>query len=165
MAPKDFSLPLSLQSRADINRLARELEALNSFFLSSNLRASGTPAEPPRVTRVLSELAKDNQINLLDQAARNGLRQKLQDIIANAPNLHISFAAEPSPKILEQIVAWLRSNIDPQTTVIVGLQPGIAAGMILRTPNKIFDMSMQNYLEKQEPYLTKLIDEVARGQH
>lgn len=158
---KKVKIPLSLAGRPDISRLVRELGRLDEFFLSANARKSGTPIQPPRVTRMLSTLAQDNRLNLLQNGERAFLKQELETILKQAPNLHISFAAEPSPKILEQIIAWLRENIHPEALVIVGLQPNIAAGMVLRTPNKIFDMSMQSYLKRQEPYLVKLIDEVA----
>jgi F0F1-type ATP synthase delta subunit len=69
----------------------------------------------------------------------------------------MSFASEASPKALDKIVAWLRSNIHPQTLLQVGLQPTIAAGCIVRTTNRVFDLSLRTHLREQEPYLTQLI--------
>jgi len=160
--PKDFKLPLTLQSRSDVSRLVREIENLDGFFLSANLRQD-QQAEPPKITRLLNEVAELNKVNLLDQASRNGLKEALSQMEKRAPNLHISFAVEPPPRITEQILNWLRANIDPESLIVVGLQPGIAAGMMLRTPNKIFDMSLQSHLKNQEKYLVQLIDEVGRG--
>lgn len=161
MEPDSLKLPLSLQSRADINRLIRELASLDGFFLSSGIRQSA--AEPPQLTRLLHELADINQKNLLEQAKRAALKSQLEALVGRAPHLHLSFASEPQPKIVEQILSWLRANINPECLIIVGLQPDIAGGIVLRTPNKIFDLSLKKYLANQEPYLIKLIDEVARG--
>lgn len=164
MEPKNIQIPLSLTGQADINRSLREIGKLDDFFLSAGSRKAGQsgPA-PPRVTRLLSSLAADNRLNLLQEKDRAHLREQLEKIMREAPNLHISFAAEPSPKIMEQILSWLRENVHPQTLVVVGLAPGIAAGLVLRTPNKVFDLSLQAHLKNQEDYLAKLIGEVARG--
>jgi F0F1-type ATP synthase delta subunit len=76
--------------------------------------------------------------------------------------LHISFAAEPSTQALEKILVWFRANIHPQALLQVGLQPTIAAGCVLRTPNKVFDMSLRNHLIEQQKYLMQLIDVAAK---
>ncbi|HEU5004462.1 MAG TPA: hypothetical protein VFT49_00015 [Candidatus Saccharimonadales bacterium] len=159
---QQISLPLSLYGRADINRLLREIAKIDEFFLAAKARQSGDNIQPPRVTRVLSALAKDNQLNLLQADDRKFLKDQLEAILKRAPDLHISFASDPTPRALEKIVSWLRQNIHPEALVVVGLQPGIAAGMVLRTPNRIFDMSLQAYLKQQEGYLAKLIGEAAR---
>ncbi|HVX58433.1 MAG TPA: F0F1 ATP synthase subunit delta [Candidatus Saccharimonadales bacterium] len=161
--PKNITIPLSLAGQSDINRVLRELGKIDEFFMSASVRKSGTSNQPPRVTRALSTLAQENRLNLLQEKDRVFLKQQLEDIAKNAPNVHISFAAEPTPKILERIISWFRENIHPNTLVVVGLQPNIAAGLVVRTPNKIFDLSMQSYLKSQEDYLVKLIAEVANA--
>ena len=118
---------------------------------------------PPRLTRLLEALAKENKCNLLDQPQRRKLTQQLNQILKQAPLLHISFASDPAPRVLERILVWLRANIHSQTLLQVGLQPTIAAGCTLRTPNKVFDMSLRSQLNGQEPYLVKLIAGAAHG--
>lgn len=152
-----LKLPIGLISRVDIARLLRELNGLEDFFIAANARAGGTPIEPPRVTRMLNTLAEENQANLLDGSKRAELTAKLTQINEQAPQAHISFASEPTPRALEQLTAWFRSSIHPQMLLQVGLQPSIATGCVLRTPNKFFDMSLRAYLVKQEPYLVQLI--------
>jgi hypothetical protein len=160
---KELILPPSVISQADVTRLIRELNGLNDFFVDANARASGTPIQPRRLSRMLDQTAKTNGYNLLQQPQRDSLITELEAILQKAPMLHISFAAEPSPKSLEPILAWFRQNIHPQALLTVGLQPTIAAGCVLRTPNRWFDMSMREYLRKQEPYLAELIEGVASG--
>jgi len=153
----ELKLPIVVVSRVDVARLVRELNGLEDFFTSANIRQAGTPMTPPRLTRMLEALTRANQINLLESDQRKLLITQLDQLVKAAPMLHISFASEPSPRFLTDILNWLRSNIHPQTLLQVGLQPTIAAGCILRTPNKIFDMSLRTYLNQQEPYLVKLI--------
>jgi F0F1-type ATP synthase delta subunit len=160
----ELKLPNGVVSQVDTARLIRELNSLEDFFTAANARRAGTPMTPPRLTRMLDTLAKDNQCNLLDQAQRQKLAAQLGQILKAAPLLHISFATDPPPRFLEQILVWLRTNIHPQTLLQVGLQPTIAAGCMLRTPNKVFDMSLRSHLREQEPYLVKLIAGAAHGQ-
>ncbi len=159
-----LKLSLSIISRVEINQVLRELNTLDDFFIGADARAGHEAGPPPRVTRVLNQLARENRVNLLDTKQRKDLEDQLKSILKDAPTLHISFAAEPSPQALEKILMWMRENIHPQVLLQVGLQPAIAAGCILRTPNQLFDMSMRAYLDKQRPYLLKLVEGAAREQ-
>lgn len=155
--PKELKLPLSIISQVDVARLIRELDSLNDFFTSADRREAGAPQTPPRLTRSLNVLAHDNQLNLLEEKDRTQLGDAMNRVLKSAPTLHISFAAEPQPKFIDQILTWLRNNIDQHLLLQVGLQPTIAAGCVVRTPNKVFDLSLRSYLKQQEPYLERLI--------
>lgn len=157
MAPNVFSLPLGVISDTDLDRLVRELKNLDDYFLNAAARKGGISIQPPRVTRLLNTIATQLQYNLLEEDKRQSLIDGLKTIRTSAPLMHISFATEPSPKALERILVWLRSNIHPYTLLQVGLQPTIAAGCVLRTPNKVFDMSLKPYLDTQKGYLVELV--------
>ncbi len=153
----ELKLPSSVISQVDVARLLRELSSLDDFFVAAKARKGGTPIQPPRLTRVLDQLARDNRYNLLDEQQRQKLAAELNLVLGKAPLLHISFAAEPPPRALERILLWLRENVHPQVLLQIGLQPTIAAGCVLRTPNQWFDMSMRSHLKQQKPYLVQLI--------
>ncbi len=150
-------------SQSDISRLLRELNGLDDFFVGANARISGTKMLLPKISRQMDQLARDNHVNLLDDKERQNLNATLKVTADKAPKMHISFAVEPSPKALEKILVWLRHNVDSQALLQVGLQPSIAAGCMLRTTNKIFDMSLRSNLKKQTPYLTQLIQGAVDG--
>lgn len=152
----ELKLPLALVSRFDVTRAQRELTALDDFFISANARKAGAPLKVPRTSYTLEQLSQLNQYNLLQEPHRKDLKSKLESL-NKAPSVHISFASEPSPKVIDSILGWLRSNIHSQILLRIGLQPSIAAGCVLRTPNKIFDMSLQAQLKDQEGYMVKLI--------
>lgn len=155
MAPNDFKLTFTVVGQTDVNRLLRELEKLDDFFVAS---AAQRQANVPRITHILDDLARTNRLNLLEAAPRKELAGQLKQLLKEAPSVHISFAAEPPPKVIEKIVVWFRQNIHPKTLLQVGLQPSIAAGCVVRTPNKIFDMSLRSHLKDQESLLVRLID-------
>ena len=156
-------LPNTVISPIDVARLLRELNNLDDFFVSVKNRQAGTSMQLPKLSRQLDQLSHDNELNLLDESHRAGLNQKLTKIYEAAPKMHISFASEPSSKPFEDILLWLRKNIDPHTLVTVGLQPAIAAGCVVRTSNKLFDMSLRAGLERQRPYLARLIKGAVDG--
>lgn len=156
-------LPNTVISPIDVARLLRELNNLDDFFVSVKNRQSGTAMQLPKLSRQLDQLSRDNELNLLDDRQRTGLKDALQAIYDKAPKMHVSFASEPSAKPFEQVLVWFRRNIHPHTLVTVGLQPAIAAGCVVRTPNKVFDMSLRGSLQKQEPYLARLIKGAVDG--
>lgn len=153
----ELKLPATVVSQVDVARLLRELNELNDFFVASRARKSGSSPQPPRLTRLLDQVVRDNRYNLLEEPDRKTLEQNLNSVLSKAPLLHMSFASEPPSRALERIVVWLRTNIHPQVLLQVGLQPSIAAGCVLRTPNRWFDMSLRSHLEQQESYLLQLI--------
>jgi len=155
MAP--LKIPSIIVSQTDVARLIRELNGLDDFFIAAKNRPAGTALQPPRLSRLMDRLSRENSINLLEENDRLRLMKELKNIYEHAPSLHISFAVEPSPKALEKILIWQRQNIHPQILLSVGLQPAIAAGCTLRTTNKVFDMSLRAHLTNQAKYLTQLI--------
>lgn len=159
-----LKLPNSVVGSIDVARLLREMNNLDDFFVSVNARPAGTAMQQlPKLSRQLDQLSHENELNLLDESHRARLSAALKEIYETAPKLHISFASEPSNKPFEEILMWVRRNIHPHAMIMVGLQPAIAAGCVLRTPNKIFDMSLRARLQKQEPYLARLIKGAVDG--
>lgn len=141
------TLPPSLISTVDIANISRELESLEAFFTQAQARGSGESVTPPKTSRTLENLARDYKLNLLEAEHRAKLAEFLEKLRTGAPVIHISFAAEPSAAFLKKIIEWLRLNIHPQLLLRIGLQPSMAAGCIVRTPNKYFDFSMRRHFQ------------------
>lgn len=158
----ELKLPSTIVSSSDITRLLRELGSLNDFFIASQNRPGGTPMTPPKLSRLLNQLAHDNNCNLLEEKQRQQLQAAIEQTVKQAPVLHISFATDPPTRALETILVWFRTNIHPQALLQVGIQPNIAAGCVLRTPSRWIDMSLRSRLQKHEPYLVELMAGAAR---
>ena len=153
---KIFALPVQITGRTDINRLLRELEQIEQASISSAAAKTQAPLAPSP-SNMLTQVATANGYDLSRDDSRQQLAAALAKIHDHAPLLHISFASEPSPKVIETLLEWLRSNIHVYALLQVGLAPAIGAGCVLRTPNKIFDLSLGASLQKQKPYLVQLI--------
>jgi len=155
-----LTVPTLITTPADVSRLRREILALDNYLAQEALRAHGQPqAKLPKTSRILDELAGSNKLNLLDKATRQYLVSFLDDVAAQAPVVHISFATDPSSAFLQKIVLWFRQNIHPSTLIRVGLQPNIAAGCVVRTTNKYFDFSLRQTLQKHQSDLVKVLSE------
>ncbi len=148
-----FVLPAQLSGKTDINRLLRELEKLEEALIGKENEK--TPL--PKITSLLNQTALANGYKLLEQTHRQHITNQLTKIRDHAPVVHISFATEPSPMVTETLLTWLRAIVHRYVLLQIGLQPAIAAGCVLRTPNKIFDMSLGARLQKQTPYLLELL--------
>lgn len=155
-----FQLPPELVGAVDLSRLIRELEELNDFMYQTEIRQPGTPMKPPRSSHTLEKVASDNKYSLLDTEHRTKLLQALKVIESHAPIIHISFAVDPSTNFMKKISAWVRENIDRYGLVEVGLQPTIAVGCVVRTENKMFDMSLRNKFHEHRDVLIKKLSEV-----
>src|SRR3989344_9131647 len=152
-----------MTGRTDINRLLRELEQIEQASISS-AAAKGKEIPAPGPSNMLTQVATTNSYDLGRSDSRGELVAALAKIHDHAPLLHISFASEPSPKVVETLLQWLRSNIHIYALLQIGLAPAIGAGCVLRTPNKIFDLSLGASLQKQKPYLVQLIKGAALKQ-
>ncbi len=153
----ELKLPPKIVSRGDLNRIIRELNKLGDFLVGAQFTDEDRDTVNQNISPLLADLAAMNNCDLLDQSVRKELYDKLNLLADKAPGLHISFTAEPSPKSLERLILWLRENIHHQLLLSVGLQPTIAAGCVLRTPNRVLDMGLRQTLLKQQPLLLEMI--------
>jgi F0F1-type ATP synthase delta subunit len=105
----------------------------------------------------MSDIAEANTLDLTSDDHRATLRTQLKLLKARGSVVHMTFAEEPTPEVMVKMVAWIRSNLHPAALVQTGLQPGIVAGCIVRTPSHIYDFSISSVLKSKKPILKKLI--------
>lgn len=154
----ELKLPTTLSSVQDLHRLSRELEALDTYIDQASLRGQPLTALP-RMTNVLESIVRDNNFDLMQATIRRELRQTVATYLKTAPVIHMSFAVEPPVQMVQKIVSWFREKVHPATILQVGIQPTIAAGCVLRTPNKYFDFSLRQHLKRNQDKLAASIRE------
>lgn len=154
---KPFSLPNQIVGSVDMSRVVRELEMLDDSLYQASIRAPGTSVTMPRSSRLLEEFASQNGISLLDQGHRKWLIEQAKLFRDKAPRIHMSFAVEPPAPFLQDILVWCRKNIHPYILVDVGLQPAIAVGVVARTNNRVFDLSLRQRLKESYMMLRQSI--------
>ena len=158
MAPKAeantpaLGLPVSVVGPVDLGRVIRELETIDTDLKQQAIRGD-SDIKAPKTTKLLDQTLEVQKLELLSESDRATLLNFVKDLKQNAPVLHISFSADPSPLFTEKIVAWLRTNIDPLLLLTVGMQPNIGAGCVVRTTNKYFDFSLRDHFMQQRDLL------------
>lgn len=162
MAPEQpkgpqLNLPTLVFGVVEVRRLQRELESVHEYFEQDKLRPAGQQGAGLKISRLLDTVAHENNINLQHAAQRDILALFFTQVLTNAPVVHISFAADPSAAFTAKIVTWLRANVHPLALLQLGLQPSIAAGCIVRTPNHVFDFSLRHRFNAQHAVLMQTI--------
>lgn len=152
-----FLLPGSVMGRQDMARLLRELEKIDNDFETQTLRTPGQPLTIPAMSRTLSEIIAANQVSIEQLEERQQLVKNMRVTKDKAPGVHITFAVDPHPEVVNQIVAWVRANLHPLALVNTGLQPGIIGGCIIRTPDHIYDFSLRNRFKQALPELKQAL--------
>ena len=157
-AEPSLQLTPDIITALELNRVIRELENLDDFLHQANIRTPGSSMSLPKTTKLLEGLAEANGFSLLDTVHRKHLIGKLRNLKLKVKKVHISFAVEPSPRVIRKIVLWMRENIHPQVVVEIGVQPTISVGCIVRTTNKVFDMSLRNRFSSSKTILIGLVE-------
>ncbi|MGB4758592.1 MAG: hypothetical protein WBP26_00900 [Candidatus Saccharimonadales bacterium] len=153
---QDYSglvLPVTVVGRVDVNRLFREAELLDNFIRQDSVRQPGVQPKMPQTTRLMDDFCKTNQLNLLLEEQRLLVLGFLKYLKKSGPVMHLSFAVEASPAFMQKMVAWIRENIDAHAMILVGLAPGIVAGCVVRTTNRVFDFGLRQRFEASKPIL------------
>ena len=163
MAPNaQLALPSLVVGPSDVIRLRRELESLNDYMREATLRKGGeeTP-KLPKTSRVLDAFAELNKLSLLQSTDRDAATAFLRELLKSAPNIHMSFAADPSAAFVDKVITWLRQNTHPLVLLQIGLQPTIAAGCVLRTPNHYYDFSLRRHFAENHDLLIQKLESIA----
>jgi len=152
-----YILPPSLVSKIDLSRLVTEVERVDNELTAAEVRAKGNggKAAQPVLSQQLVDFLQANDTSLSDGQTRMELIKQLRQLKDKAPVIHMTFAVTADVASLQYIAQWLRQEIDPQAVVAVGLQPGLVAGVYVRTPNHVHDFSLRGHLAAQREVLAK----------
>lgn len=157
----EFILPPSVVTRADVSRLANELERVDGDMTSARLR--GQVQTTPNLSLALHDFIEANKFSLDDDKARTELIAQIHSLKDNAPVIHMTFAEPADSESLGTLVEWLRTSVDPKAVIAVGLQPALIAGVYVRTPNHVHDFSLKGKLQAGHDVLVSHLKELQHG--
>lgn len=156
----ELVLPISVVTKSDFSRLVNELERIENEVTAASVRAKSGIDEHTKIS--LSDQMVDflhhNSLELGDGRIRAELLKQLRQLKDAAPVIHMAFATTAEPEDLQQLVKWVRSEIHPQAIISVGLQPGLIAGVYLRTPNHVHDLSLRALFKDRRGSLVKELE-------
>ena len=162
---EQFILPPNVVSRVDVSRLMNELETIDNAMTSGEVRAKtdGAQVVIPSPSNQLAAFLEANHLELTNSAQRSALVEQVRRLKDTVPIIHMTFAVEADPESLAQLAAWLRESIHPQAVIAVGLQPSLVAGVSVRTPNHIHDLSLRGKLDGSHDLLVKEMEALRVG--
>jgi len=145
----DFVLPPNVVTKIDVSHLVSELERIDDELTTASVRAqAGVNVQvTPTLSEQLNGFLVQNQIKLTTGPERSELIKQLRLLKESAPVVHMTFAVEADRESLQQLAQWLRASVHGQAIIAVGLQPALIAGVYLRTPNHVRDLSLRAMLD------------------
>jgi F0F1-type ATP synthase delta subunit len=158
----DFKLPITVVTKLDVSRMVSEVERLDNEMTTASVRSKDDAGAVVNsvLSQQLTDFLSQNELTLQDGNTRSELITQLRILKDTVPVVHMTFAVITDPESLQKLVAWMRQSIDPRTVISVGLQPGLVAGVYVRTPNKVHDLSLRGLLNGQHDTLVKTLGEL-----
>jgi len=153
----DFVLPSTVATKIDISHLVAEVERLDNELTTESVR-KGLGDEThvqPMMSQQLSDFLSENKVGIDNGKERSNLIKQLRLLKDKAPVIHMTFAVTADPESLQEITQWLRKSVDPRAVIAVGLQPALVAGVYVRTPNHVHDLSLRASLQAGRGLLAK----------
>lgn len=159
-----FALPSNIVSKADVARLVNEVERADNDLTAASVR-SGVDGDSGndqgvQMSEQLSAFLEKNNLNLDDSHERSELIRKLRAFKDDVPVIHMTFSATADGESLGELADWVRSSVHPNVVIEHGLQPALVAGVHLRTPNKIHDLSLRAAFRNQHDSLVGKLGEL-----
>jgi len=160
----DFVLPALIVSRIDLSHMVDEAQRIDNELTAATVRAKAGAAAPPAptISEQFAAFLNDNQLSFTDSHERSMLVKELRLLKDTVPVMHMTFAVEADRDSLAVLAQWIRQSLHPQAVIAVGLQPALVAGVYLRTPNHVHDLSLRAKLRGSRDILIKEL-EAARG--
>ena len=160
-----FSLPAAVVSRRDLARLVNEAEHIDDELTAAEVRARKTKqvAETPAFSGQFTDFLSDNKLDFAESKVRTDIIKELRVLKTKAPVVHTTFAVPADIESLQTLAAWFRKSVHPQVLLEIGLQPALVAGVYVRTPNHVHDMSLRSALAGKRDVLVKDLEALRHG--
>lgn len=156
----DFLLPSSVVTKVDVSRLVRDAERVDGELTTGAVRkkTGSVDTVKPVLSEQLIEFLSMNNLSFETSKERTELIKQLRILKDKVPVTHMTFATVADPESLQSLIAWLRGSVHPQAVIEVGLQPALVAGVYLRTPNHVHDLSLRGTLQGKRGLLVKELE-------
>lgn len=144
-----FKLPLWLYSPRQIDAISFEIDGYLEWLREEAVRAQAVTkasAPSPISAEVLHflELFTDN--NSADPGEAEKALVYLRELKQTAPLIHITLPTFATSTVKESIVAWFRNETAPHTLITFTVDSSLLGGIVVRTPNNIYDYSFAHRL-------------------
>lgn len=157
-----FSLPSVIYTPQLLQAVDFEVERLREWTSDSSVKrkvgveAAAEPSRSPETQLVLDAWFADGKT-----ATTTQLTELITQLRALKPvTVYITLAALPGERLKLQLVEWFRSSCRPDVLINFSADRTIGGGIIVRTPNRIFDYSFRKRLADGRLKLPEIIRHV-----
>ena len=150
-----FALPPNVVSRTDVSHLVDEVERIDNALTTSlvHVRVGKQKQARPAFSQSLNDFLENNELSLDDAKMRRYVLKQLRLLKDKAPIVHVTFATPADYQSLQRLARWFRTSVSPAVLLEVGLQPELIAGVYVRTPNHVHDLSLRATLQEKKSVL------------
>jgi hypothetical protein len=162
MAPeKTFALPAAIYSPQLLESVIYDLQVYVDWIRQNEIRT--------RVgTHLKDEPNHSDETVLVIEAWQKGEAPTIDSIQAlithlrnlKLPQVHITLAALPNHAQRQTLVEWFRSNATQQLLVSFVADRNMGGGVVIRTPNRVFDYSWRQELVAGRDKLAEIVRHV-----
>lgn len=147
----NFKLPDVIIRKKDAQRVCDELRELRT-----------QPNIAQALENVSDEARAAARINqkILEDSGIATLVSELEKTIENAPVFEVILPTIPHDSFLNDIGKWFRQEIHPYSLVKVSVRRSIGGGVVLRSKNRLFDLSFRPHILDAKDKLPEVVRNV-----
>ncbi len=130
----NFNLPDSLMTHKDVKRA---LQSLNNLDVVSDKDQAYSQLAPEAQALV------DANKKSWQDSELNGFKDMAEEFVKQAPVFDVILPTYPHDSLLKEVVSWFRREIHVNSLLNVSVRRSIGGGLVLRSKNRMFDMSFR----------------------
>ena len=159
--PAPFELPAAVYSPELVDSVRYEIEHYLAWYRENKIHKTvGAPAvgEPDHSSETAMVIEAWAARQPLTVASLEALLEYLREL--KLPIAHVTLAALPNHTQRQQLVDWFRTTVGPNVLISFVGDRNLGGGIVLRTPNRVFDYSWKQRLMEGRAKLAEVVRRV-----
>jgi len=156
-----IAIPDRLVTRRQLKELRQEVETILDEAVQGSIRKEqigvNFGVKKPSILLQETMVLHDIQLNI---KALQKLKAILEDIDRHAIMLRVVLSSEATPDVSAKIVRWFRSTMKQPVLLRFGIQPAIAGGCIVYTPNHRYDFTLRTRILEGDVRIRSILDKI-----
>ncbi len=146
-----FKLPDVIIREEDAQRVCSELQEMRKQpDVAQALENISDQART--VVRINQKIIEDSGVTILVN--------ELEKIIKDGPVFEVILPSIPHDSFLKDVGKWFRREIHPHSLIKVSVRRSIGGGMVLRSKNRLFDLSFRPHILAAKDKLPEVVRNV-----
>lgn len=147
----NFNIPDTLMTYQDIKRALQGMRDLDVTGSKEEVYAQ-LPFEAQALVDANKKAWEDNDLS--------GFRKQVEDCINQTPVFDVILPTYPHDSFLKEIAGWFRREVHANSLIDISVRRGIGGGMVLRSKNRLFDMSLRPKIVESKDKIPEVLRRV-----